>query len=615
MHAWHSSRNKTTDCVVHRLAPGSGHAIMVSIAAHVLQVLRASTSIWEHGAEWFPLYVERSVQNFETEHGKDAARNQYNARNGQLVRKTKKTFVGEHAGYWDLYVPILTGGEVVAILVAGPLAKTRPSSAEILERWRALSGSQGHPADPEFSAYMSASLGLLVLEGKLFESFVGLLECLALLLGGEARADQVMNRIESLRVELESTRLAERAWGVANEMLDERFPHTWPGASHQGALKRVGLSRVPEHALVALAVSPSGGQPVEEAVGRDGFQRRAVALAREHGETIAGQVGDHGVVFLSGRRGTPGKSRQKLLDLVDKASALARREFGFALHCGIAGSKQPGNLHQDYQAALAAAESALVQGARLVVAEAEQSRPLHSLRHLREELGKNVEEQPALLGARFDRYLEVVTVHCRYRLDPARAHVEVGFDRIARALVTSGVLDPKSFAVLQRRTDGAAGQARTMNELFVVYRRAVADLAEAVQKPASARQDRSLRSALEYLQQHYAEPLTLARVARVAGISPTHFSRLFAAREQVTFADYLFGLRIERAKYLLLNTALDAARVAELSGFASPQYFSRAFKRAEGISPLSFRRKPTTRVPLASSASATKSKQKGVKGQ
>ena len=57
------------------------------------------------------------------------------------------------------------------------------------------------------------------------------------------------------------------------------------------------------------------------------------------------------------------------------------------------------------------------------------------------------------------------------------------------------------------------------------------------------------------------------------------------------FEQYVHGLRIERAKQLLLDTELDAARVAELSGFKTPQYFSRVFVRATGVTPIVFRTK------------------------
>ena len=50
----------------------------------------------------------------------------------------------------------------------------------------------------------------------------------------------------------------------------------------------------------------------------------------------------------------------------------------------------------------------------------------------------------------------------------------------------------------------AAEEARTMNELFAAYRRAVNDVVLAVTRPQAARSDHGLRSAEEYIRRHYA---------------------------------------------------------------------------------------------------------------
>jgi transcriptional regulator GlxA family with amidase domain len=119
----------------------------------------------------------------------------------------------------------------------------------------------------------------------------------------------------------------------------------------------------------------------------------------------------------------------------------------------------------------------------------------------------------------------------------------------------------------------------------------VADVCDSVAKPVAARQDRSLRAALDYVAQHYAEPLRLPDVARVAGFAPSHFSKLFILRERMPFSAYVRRLRLERAKFLLTTTELGAKRVAELSGFGSVYYFTRVFHEELGVTPAAYRRK------------------------
>jgi two-component system response regulator YesN len=93
------------------------------------------------------------------------------------------------------------------------------------------------------------------------------------------------------------------------------------------------------------------------------------------------------------------------------------------------------------------------------------------------------------------------------------------------------------------------------------------------------------------MQRHYAEPLRRTAVARLAGFAPDYFARLFKKREGMTFEAYLRTLRVERAKELLANTDLALKRVAQLAGLGTRYHFSRAFKRATGVTPLQWRQR------------------------
>ena len=97
-------------------------------------------------------------------------------------------------------------GKTVAILATGPFADARPTSAEILERWRWLTGRQGHPSDPEFAHYLAVTLSTLVLDGPYASIFERLMIRLARLMAGEGRAGEVLAEAEALRDKLEEAR-------------------------------------------------------------------------------------------------------------------------------------------------------------------------------------------------------------------------------------------------------------------------------------------------------------------------------------------------------------------------------------------------------------------------
>ena len=291
--------------------------------------------------------------------------------------------------------------------------------------------------------------------------------------------------------------------------------------------------------------------------------------------------------------------RQHLLRLAERATTLARKPFDLSLHFGLCEAPASEMLSRSYQAALRAAESALAQGTRLETAEPGASRMAPSLRNLREELGRLIEERPDLLGARFDRYLEAVAAHSGHRMDTARGDLEAGFERIAQPLVSSGAPAPRALERCAKPWTEEQAEAHSLSDLLAAYRRAAQDVTIAVERPVTARHDRSLRSAVDHIHQHYAEPLRLAKVARIAGFAPSHFSKLFIKREHMPFERYVRGLRLERARQLLFDTDLPSSRIAELSGFSSVQYFSTVFRGEFGMSPLEWRRaNPQIRRPL-----------------
>jgi AraC-like DNA-binding protein len=597
VHSWRVHFDDDLGVKQHEVERGWGHALLAPTVGYAFRALRVSAALWEHGADWLPIHDEPNVFGFAIQHGKGGERAAYNTRSFANVLRNKKPLRGEHAGFSDLFAPIVRKGQVAAILVVGPFGASPPTSANVLASWHWLTGCQGHPTDPEFASYLALTLETLVLDGVQAQKLEELMGCFTRLMSGEGNADALTNRAEVLRAELEEARSIDRTWESVRVMLDERRSRMFHDAALRSELHALGLSRMPESLLVALTVRRKAAvDVVDEAIRRRALQRRCVELGRKIGETIAGQVGDHGVVFLSAAKTSAERERKRLRDLADRAAAMAEREFGFSLCFGVGRLSGSEPLSQGFQAALGAAESALVQGAKLVTAAPDEGRKAHPLRQLRAELTRLVEEHPDLLGARFDQYVEVVTAQCGHRVEASRGHLDAGFEQMAVPLVRSGALDAKSYRALCDGLDRATSEARTLDDLCAAYKRAATDIADAVKQPVQARHGRSMRRAIEYVDQHYSEPLRRDGVARLAGIAPAYFSRLFRKHEGTTFENHLQRLRLARAKQLLASTGLGIARAAEMSGFHSAPYFCRVFRAATGTTPAAFRRSQGTSV-------------------
>jgi AraC-like DNA-binding protein len=95
----------------------------------------------------------------------------------------------------------------------------------------------------------------------------------------------------------------------------------------------------------------------------------------------------------------------------------------------------------------------------------------------------------------------------------------------------------------------------------------------------------------QYLQAHYAQPITNAVLQEALNYHPNYMARCMQKVYGYTPMQYLTYLRLEEAKKMLINTNDSVARIAALTGFNESSYFSALFSRTEGISPLNFRKK------------------------
>jgi AraC-like DNA-binding protein len=91
------------------------------------------------------------------------------------------------------------------------------------------------------------------------------------------------------------------------------------------------------------------------------------------------------------------------------------------------------------------------------------------------------------------------------------------------------------------------------------------------------------------MDRRYREPLTLAELAQVCALSPTHFRRLFRSVYNMAPIDYLLTLRIQKAEDLLLSSHCTVQDVALLTGFQDASYFCRTFRQRVGVSPKQYR--------------------------
>jgi AraC-like DNA-binding protein len=101
--------------------------------------------------------------------------------------------------------------------------------------------------------------------------------------------------------------------------------------------------------------------------------------------------------------------------------------------------------------------------------------------------------------------------------------------------------------------------------------------------------NRRMLRARDTMDRAYARPLDVPALARVAHVSPAHFSRQFRATFGETPHRYLQRRRVERAMELLRETDRPVTEICFDVGFASLGTFSRTFRAVIGESPSRYR--------------------------
>jgi len=102
----------------------------------------------------------------------------------------------------------------------------------------------------------------------------------------------------------------------------------------------------------------------------------------------------------------------------------------------------------------------------------------------------------------------------------------------------------------------------------------------------------SIRQAVDYLQDHYMDEVTLEAMCERVHMSAAYFSRLFQKETGVTFTAYLTKLRLQEARRLLRHTEYPVYDIAERAGYRNTRYFMKLFKETVGLTPTEYRERP-----------------------
>ena len=142
---------------------------------------------------------------------------------------------------------------------------------------------------------------------------------------------------------------------------------------------------------------------------------------------------------------------------------------------------------------------------------------------------------------------------------------------------------------LQTQPDVEFQTRSLLGEIWLLLLSVIQEADHSVYRSAAKNQDRIL-TMMSFIQENYAEKLTLEQIADAASISTRECLRCFRESIHQSPTDYLIAYRVQVAKRLLETTYLSITEIALRCGFNSNSYFTKIFHRSCGKTPNAYRK-------------------------
>ena len=136
----------------------------------------------------------------------------------------------------------------------------------------------------------------------------------------------------------------------------------------------------------------------------------------------------------------------------------------------------------------------------------------------------------------------------------------------------------------------AIQKIRTLDEIQGYMKELLSQAIEIRDTVSGRRYSDIIEQAKERIEKTYmSEEISLNAIAASVGMSPSYFSSVFSREVGKTFVEFLTGIRMEKAKELLMCSPMKTSEIGYEVGYKDPHYFSYIFKKTQGISPKEYR--------------------------
>lgn len=134
-------------------------------------------------------------------------------------------------------------------------------------------------------------------------------------------------------------------------------------------------------------------------------------------------------------------------------------------------------------------------------------------------------------------------------------------------------------------TPNAASQLELSCLLETLLVRFGLHVEEVEQGDAFSRLPGAVTRVMMWLQENLDQPIALESLHEIAQLSPNHFRKVFKQATQMSPTQYVQMLRLRKARYLLVTTAMTVQEIAYAMGYEDPGHFSKQYRQCWGMSP------------------------------
>ena len=205
----------------------------------------------------------------------------------------------------------------------------------------------------------------------------------------------------------------------------------------------------------------------------------------------------------------------------------------------------------------------------------------------RGDISEAIYQQNLFMGFTLDQRLEDPLQDAKYMI--------IAVNTAYRKAIEQAAVHPLYIDAISGRFVVEIENAETMDQLQSLIPKMIRHYCLLVQKHSLERYSGPIRDCLNYIDFHYMEPLSLEGLAARFVINKNYLSSRFHKEVGMTVTDYINKTRVQRSEELLGKKTLSMQAIAEQCGFSDANYFTRTFKKINGISPNEFRKSLSAR--------------------